>query len=179
MTIDIYERGEPVGRLLLEREGLYARIEASCRPRGRGVMRLWVWNGTQGCCLGVPCPEGETFTLRSRRSAQALPFEPHTAVLGCGEGDFLPWRGSFEGVQIPHGYYSAQDEAYAIPWRQDEAFPLVHRAANAGRITLCGERCLLLHPGEAEKAPEDVPEKAPEDVPEQSRFHTEITACEV
>lgn len=143
MQMDIFEQGEPVGTLQIRQEGLYKVVEATCRPHRTGVLRLYLWQGTQGGACGVLCPAGDSLRLSRKLSAAALPFMPEQAVIGCAEGEFLPWRGSFEGAFVEDGFLrqTQQGPCIAVVCREGMQYPFAHRLTQTveqqvGAVTL-------------------------------------------
>ena len=47
MQLDIFESGSVIGTLQIGQEGLYKSVDAQCSPKGEGVLRLYVWQGTK------------------------------------------------------------------------------------------------------------------------------------
>ena len=196
MDLELYDCGSCVGTLHMEKTGLYQTVRCSCRPESRGILRVYVWKGTEGACLGVLCPEGSDFTLYKRVSRAGLPFVPETAVIGCEEDGFQPWRGEFEGVWIDDGYLKKTEEGerLALPFVEGMEFPFVHRLSRSEEKTICGRSCIVLGPEEevlpveedapppeeAAKPTEEPPEPEPENPPKEeaeephTRFHAEV-----
>ena len=161
MQLDIFESGSVIGTLKIGQEGLYKSVDAQCSPTREGVLRLYVWQGTQGVCLGVLCPENGAFTLRKRVSEASLPFAPTAAVVGREDAGYLPWRGEFDGAQIDHGYlkHTPEQEVLAVPFAEQMEYPFVHRLRQTETETICGELCLVLQAmPEASEEPPDAPE---------------------
>ena len=152
MELEITAAGEPVGRFRMSKNGLYQDCEAVCTPKHEGIFRLYVWNGDDCVCLGVPVPEGGAFVLRRRVSSAGLPFLPERAVLGTAFGEWLPWRGTFDGAEIPFAWRKAEpDSPLALP--EDAGLPEALRQRPSDEAVIGGEHWLLF--------PEDVPEPAP------------------
>lgn len=202
MEMEVFDCEKAVGLLHVEKTGLYQTVSCSVIPASSGILRLYVWNGTQGACLGVLCPEGGAFTLRKRCSASVLPFAPETAVLGAEDEGFLPWRGTFEGVEVPFGYlkHTPQGDCLATPVVEGVGSAFADRPWQTGTATVAGAQCRIFcpwktlapieteAPREAEETPcgeaslrasplaETAETEAPEDpVPDepQTRFHAE------
>lgn len=198
MDMEVFDCGRPVGKLHLERSGLYQTVDCACRPDSQGILRVFVWRGTEGACLGVLCPEGTDFTLHKRVSKAGLPFAPEQAVVGCEDDGFWPWRGEFDGVWIEDGYLQTgpEGERVALPADGKESMLFSHWQPGESRV-ICGRDCVVLQPKPAEQpsappapkpqppapAPEppkpaipqpQPPEKVPQSQEEpQTRFHSE------
>ena len=172
MELELFDCGKPVGRLSLEKTGLYQTVDCSCRPESEGILRVFVWKGTEGACLGVLCPEGMDFTLRKRVSKAGLPFTPEIAVIGCEDDGFWPWRGEYDGAWIDDGYlaHTPDGEKLAVPFTEGMEYPFVHRLQRTEQRVICGRDCIVLLPGEElpeeeSPAPEAPVELSPERTP--------------
>ena len=146
MDLELYDCGCPVGTLHMERTGLYQTVTCVCHPQSEGILRVYVWHGTEGACLGVLCPEGQDYTLRKRVSRAGLPFVPQSAVIGCEEQDFWPFRGVYEGKEIADGYlrHGAAGDELAVPFSEGMEYPFVHRLSCTETVRICGRVCVLL-----------------------------------
>ena len=73
-SYEIHWEEQPVGRLRVTREGLMLLFAASCRfPAGDPpVLRLYCRGGRTVFPVGIPAPDGESWTLRRRWSLSAL-----------------------------------------------------------------------------------------------------------
>ncbi len=132
MDIKIYQRGQCVGILCAEEDGLYRIFRASV-PACEGIVRLYF---PDGLCLGVFSPEGGALCLQRRLSKRSLPELPAYAVAWC-EAD-----GRWEGLRR----YTNAGWEEAIAWRTDApmefpAAPKKLRAVWVGdKICLCAEK---------------------------------------
>ena len=176
MDLELYDCGCPVGTLHMEKTGLYQTITCVCHPLSEGVARVYVWKGTEGACLGVLCPEGADYTLRKRVSRAGLPFTPETAVIGCEDQEFRPFRGEVDGHIIEDGYLkiSNGNVRVAVPIQEGEESDVSEHPSCRETITICGRPCVLL--GEEPEAPEEpgcgcTPDPMPEPTqpPEQTQ----------
>lgn len=167
MDLNVYECGKQVGSLHMEKTGLYQTVSCTCQPVTEGVQRVFVWDGTEGACLGVLCPEGLDFTLHKRVSRAALPFAPTQAVLGCEDDGFWPWRGEFDGAWIDDGYLqkTPNGDVLAVPFSEGMEYPFVHRLTQTEQRVICSRDCIVLGP-ENETEPEQAETLPPE--PEQA-----------
>ena len=148
MDMEVFDCGKPVGKLHLEKTGLYQTVDCACRPDSGGILRVFVWRGMDGACLGVLCPEGMDFTLHRRVSRAGLPFTPELAVVGCEDDGFWPWRGEFDGAWIDDGYLkkTPEGESLALPTEQGKpALQLPHWQPEETRV-ICGRDCTVLIP---------------------------------
>lgn len=166
MDMEVFDCGKQVGTLRLEKMGLYQAVSCACRPESSGILRLFVWKGDEGACLGVLCPEGMDFTLRRHVSKAGLPFAPETAVVGCEDDGFWPWRGEFDGAWIDDGYLRKTEAGptLAVPQQTDRQFFFAHAMEPAETRVICGRDCVVLRP--VQPKPEPTPEPEPEPIPE-------------
>ena len=69
---DITLAEEPVGQAVVTREGLYYRFRCSCRLSGETICRLVAVCGGRQENLGIPVPEGDSYTLNCRMAVSRL-----------------------------------------------------------------------------------------------------------
>lgn len=73
---DVMDFGKKAGTVTLVRQGLYWQIFCQCSlPKGT-MARLYTADSSETVKLGLLCPEGENFCLRTRISARTLPCGP-------------------------------------------------------------------------------------------------------
>ncbi len=178
MDIEVFDCGSCVGSLHMEKTGLYQTVDCSCRPLSEGILRLFVWKGTQGSCLGVLCPRGMDFTLHKRVSKAGLPFEPEIAVIGCEEAGFRPFRGSFDGAWIEDGYLQTgpEGETLALPAPAEGAWTFLHRLKKTEERTICGRACFVF--GQEDEASAEIRADDTEEIPEEPSGRTEAEPTE-
>lgn len=102
MECVVYRRGEPVGTLCIEDEGLYRVLTARIRPY-RELLRLYLPEP-----MGVFVPEDNALVCRRRISRARLPEVPICASAWC-ETDGL-WTPEAEGQRyryVPEGMEQA------------------------------------------------------------------------
>ena len=132
MSIKIYRRGQAVGSLCAEDDGLYRLLCAEI-PASKGIVRLYLPDGQS---LGVFTPEGGSLCLTRRLSRRSLSELPNYAVAWCEED------GNWEGLRR----YTIAGWEEAIVWRTDApiefpAAPEQLRAVWIGnQICLCSEK---------------------------------------
>ena len=83
MELPILDRGEQIGSLHIEKEGLYTVFRAELPPR-EGLQRLWLYGAGTWTCLGLLAPTGEGRRLEkrlSRADCTRLPRRPEYAAL--------------------------------------------------------------------------------------------------
>jgi len=110
----VYRRGEAVGTLKIEEDGLYWMLIARI-PAGPEILRLYVPEP-----VGVFVPEGDVLTCRRRISRARLPTLPTCACAWC-EADAL-WSSEEDGMRRR---YTQEGTQIAVRWQTDApmAFP--------------------------------------------------------
>jgi hypothetical protein len=68
----IFLGGESIGQASVIRQGLYYAFSCRCSLTGSVVYKLQAQVGDKLVPLGVPVPEGKSFTLRTKVSAKQL-----------------------------------------------------------------------------------------------------------
>lgn len=124
MECTVYERGDPIGRMTAEREGLFWRFHCNVPQKGELVRRIYVLSLWRAEYLGIPAADG---SLTGRIAAKHLPSGVTGAVAsGIGRGQWLPWRGEVEGVAVEDGCLLREDGGMllALPPEQAARFPI-------------------------------------------------------
>lgn len=90
----VYQGKAQVGRVWVDRQGLYYRFRCSCRLEGDVICRLYVRCGGVSQSLGVVVPTGDGFGLSTRVPVKRVGEEPMEFALlpkweGTG-GKFVP-----------------------------------------------------------------------------------------
>lgn len=110
-TYDILLGNEPVGKAVVERQGLYYRFDCRCKLSGTVIYRLSVESNGHHENLGVPVPVGEEFRLTTKLAVKKL-----------GKGQFrfrvLPKHQKHESSFIP----VYPEEPFAYLTRLQNAF---------------------------------------------------------
>ena len=79
-------RNEQVGKLQMQRQGLYCRMQCRCQLPGDDIYRLKMVQGKDSTHIGVLVPEGDGFLLDKRIPAKRIPAgELHFVVRGSRE----------------------------------------------------------------------------------------------
>lgn len=106
--IPVYSPTGQTGELIMVREGLYWRLEASVQPDSR-VLRLYLLYPQTSFCAGVPVPERGSSVLRRRISCRCLPQEPpRCASVWCSELDCWQRDGAVWRRAVPEGWALAE-----------------------------------------------------------------------
>ena len=108
---DVYLSGQPVGKVLVERRGLYWLFSCRCRLSGEIMYKLSVTCGETTENLGVLVPDGKDFSLKAKLPAKRL---------GAGEMKFqiLPRHKELAGKFIP----LSPEKPFAYLSRLENAF---------------------------------------------------------
>ena len=132
MELAIYRRGQAVGMLTAEDDGLYRVLRGRIAP-SEDILRLYL-NG-ESC--GVFVPENGALCLRRRISRTRLPSLPGYAVAWCeADGRWLPAGSGF-------CRFHPMGRELAVRWRADApmVFPAAPERLYAARIE--GVCCLI------------------------------------
>ena len=112
--------GKQVGIVSVKRQGLYYHFSCRCCLEGNVIYRLVITVGHSSLNLGIPVPEGGSFTLNTKLPVKCI-----------GEGDMsftlVPKHEPFSGTFIP----ISPEEPFAYISRLRNAF-LVLRNEQVG-----------------------------------------------
>jgi hypothetical protein len=143
----IFYRGNEIGQLSIEPEGLYYRLSAQCREPGPGVWRLWGCFGLECQSLGVFSPGVGGLELEKRVSRHSWPRLPDCFTLGREIEGFRPWRGSLEGCEIPHALLRQNEDGtqtLALFPPAEGPVPLAEYVPQMGEGEIAGQPCPFL-----------------------------------
>lgn len=73
---DIYAvmyRGEQVGKLQMQKQGLYCRLQCRCQLPGDDIYRLRMLSGEDSIHIGVLVPDGDGFLLDKKIPEKRIP----------------------------------------------------------------------------------------------------------
>ncbi len=85
LSFDVYYHGEVVGKVTLEKQGLYYRIQSRC-VKMDGVFRLTDRCQNGNVVIGVLVPDGATMVVTKRLPIKQLGDGQHSfELLGCSE----------------------------------------------------------------------------------------------
>lgn len=106
--------GRPVGKVLVDRQGLYYRFSCRCRLEGDMIYRLLVTCGSVRENLGILVPEESSFVLHTK-----LPVKR----IGEGELSFtlVPRKDDLPGTFVP----IRPEEPFAYISRLKESFLVI------------------------------------------------------
>ena len=128
MEYEVFMGGQPIGKAVVERQGLYYSISCRCRLSGEVVCKVTVSCGENTESLGILVPEGGAFILTTR-----IPIKR----LGEGELSFraeprhTELRGKFVPIspESPFAYISRLENAF-LEIRQGQPGVLVQNTDN-------------------------------------------------
>lgn len=122
-TYDILLGGESAGNARVTREGLYYRFDCCLRLSGEVMYKLILQKGAETLNLGIPVPQGNLFTLRTRIPAKRV-----------GDGAFVIHA-------VPK--HTALDGRF-VPLKEDEPFRYLSKLYDAVFTVRDGQPGLLL-----------------------------------
>ena len=94
--MDIFENGRKIGTIEQQSEGLYTRLICQTEP-SRTIRRLYLVYPYASAYLGIP---DETGRLERRIVSKKLPQEYCAVCAQKMPGDYLPWRGIVDGIEV-------------------------------------------------------------------------------
>ena len=119
MELAITERGERIGSLTMEQDGLFWKFIckiASDREQLRRIFVLHQWNAEY---LGIPDEKG---TLEARIPRSHLPHGAEAALaVRHPRGPWLPWCGTLEGVSVNEAFFRNDSGTIKLALPQQEA----------------------------------------------------------
>ncbi|MDR0890313.1 MAG: hypothetical protein LBM28_06695 [Oscillospiraceae bacterium] len=117
----IFQQGNSIGTLSVEREGLFYHF--GCDISSRQVLRIFVVSGWKSHYLGIPYPQEKGAHLDARIACSHFPDGISGAVASIyPKGQWQPWCGELDGVAIADALISEErvlalspDEALKLP----------------------------------------------------------------
>ena len=91
---DVFLGQQAVGKVYVDRQGLYCRFRCRCQVAGGTICALAVRCAEDEIHLGIPVPAGDAFTLETRVPAKRFPDGKFRFVL-------LPRHGEMKGKFVP------------------------------------------------------------------------------
>ncbi len=121
MDCVIYENGSAAGTLTMASEGLYWQIRCKMKPT-KQLLRLYAVSGLSSVYLGIPDGRGE---LSVRIGKKHLPDVQAALAVTTPKGEWLPWRGEVDGVEVELCYcrQEADGICLALPEAELIKFP--------------------------------------------------------
>ena len=130
-------RGEQVGKLQMQKQGLYCRMQCRCQLPGDDIYRLKMLQGKESIHIGVLVPEGDGFLLDKRIPAKRIPAgELHFVVQGSGEPEEPEEKPEEKPEQIQEQTQeqtqeSIPEEQEFVPICEEEPFPALEQVRDS------------------------------------------------
>ena len=127
-------RNEQVGKLQMQRQGLYCRMQCRCQLPGDDIYRLKMVQGKDSTHIGVLVPEGDGCLLDKRIPAKRIPAgELHFVVRGSREPEEKPEEKP-EQIQEQtqeQTQESIPEEQEFVPICEEEPFPALEQVRDS------------------------------------------------
>lgn len=134
-------RGEQVGKLQMQKQGLYCRMQCRCQLPGDDIYRLKMLQGKESIHIGVLVPEGDGFLLDKRIPAKRIPAgELHFVVRGSREPEEPEEKPEEKPEQIQEQIQeqtqqqtqeSIPEEQEFVPICEEEPFPALEQVRDS------------------------------------------------
>ena len=141
MDCVIYENGNAAGTMSIQSEGLYWRIRCKMRPMS-GLRRVYAIAGLQSVYLGIPDARGE---LNLRIAKKNLPETQMALAVSTPKGEWLPWRGEIDGVEVELCYCRRETEGICLALPEAELIKFPAWAGEWDRERVYDKEMALLH----------------------------------
>ena len=118
-------RGEQVGKLQMQKQGLYCRMQCRCQLPGDDIYRLKMLQGEDSIHIGVLVPEGDGFHLDKKIPAKRIPpGELSFVVRGSREAEVRePEKMPEKPEETPEKTPEETLEKEFVPICEEEPFP--------------------------------------------------------
>ena len=116
MDCVIYENGSAAGTLTITSEGLYWLVRCKLKPMSR-LRRVYAVTGLQSVYLGIPDARGE---LSVRMAKKHLPDMESALAVTTPKGEWLPWRGEVDGVEVEFCYCKQEADGICLALPESE-----------------------------------------------------------
>lgn len=135
-------RGEQVGKLQMQKQGLYCRIQCRCQLPGDDIYRLKMLTGDDSTHIGVLVPEGDGFLLDKKIPAKRIPSgELSFVVRGSREAEVrepekMPEKPEEAPEETPvetpeETPEKKPEETEFVPICEEEPFPALERVRDS------------------------------------------------
>lgn len=126
-------RGEQVGKLQMQKQGLYCRMQCRCQLPGDDIYRLKMLQGKESIHIGVLVPEGDGFLLDKRIPAKRIPAgELHFVVRGSREPEEPEEKPEEKPEQTQEQTQeSIPEEQEFVPICEEEPFPALEQVRDS------------------------------------------------
>ena len=116
---DVLYNDKKVGRIQLEKDGLYYQFSCACTPPGNGIYRLYTYDGNTVIKLGVCIPDGNRFVIRTK----------------------IPTKYFFGN---PNSFWLESDGVSTIPISNGKTFGRLDKLDTARLSTLNGQQFIII-----------------------------------
>ena len=123
-------RDEQVGKLQMQRQGLYCRLQCRCQLPGDDIYRLKMVQGKDITHIGVLVPEGDGFLLDKKIPAKRIPSgELRFVVRGSREAEVRePEKTEEKPEETPEQIQESEpDGTEFVPICEEEPFPALEQ----------------------------------------------------
>lgn len=131
-------RGEQVGKLQMQKQGLYCRLQCRCQLPGDDIYRLRMLTGEDSIHIGVLVPEGDGFLLDKKIPAKRIPSgELNFSVRGNRDAEVRePEKTEEKPEETPEEtpeqiQESEPEEKAFIPISEEEPFPALEQVRSS------------------------------------------------
>ena len=131
-------RGEQVGKLQMQKQGLYCRLQCRCQLPGDDIYRLKMLTGEDSTHIGVLVPEGDGFLLDKKIPAKRIPSgELSFVVRGSREAEV---RETEKPEEVPEETPNEtpeetrekkHEETEFVPICEEEPFPALEQVRDS------------------------------------------------
>jgi hypothetical protein len=140
MDCVIYEKGSAAGTLTMASEGLFWNLHCKIKP-SKELYRLYAVSGLSSVYLGIPDSRGE---LRVRIAKKHLPEMQAALAVTTPKGDWLPWRGVVDGVEVELCYCRQEADGISLALPEAELIKFPAWAGKWNRERVYGQDLALL-----------------------------------
>lgn len=127
-------RDEQVGKLQMQRQGLYCRMQCRCQLPGDDIYRLKMLHGEGSTHIGVLVPEGDGFLLDKKIPAKRIPSgELSFVVRGSRDAEVRePEKTEEKPEETPEQIQESEpEETEFVPICEEEPFPALEQVRSS------------------------------------------------
>lgn len=142
MEWNVYEGSKAVGSLHVTCEGLYLHLEGSLSTEGR-LCRVYGICGRHSVYLGLTDSTG---CIRKRLTRKGLPTPEFCILSPYGPGQWMPWQGELQTVNLEHCLIKEEGGAFALAIPEEQWQRLPNNIGEGQRTEIYGHRMLVIDP---------------------------------
>jgi hypothetical protein len=142
MEWNVYEGSKAVGSLHVTCEGLYLHLEGSLSTEGR-LCRVYGICGRHSVYLGLTDSTG---CIHKRLTRKGLPTPEFCILSPYGPGQWMPWQGELQTVNLEHCLIKEEGGAFALAIPEEQWQRLPNNIGEGQRTEIYGQRMLLIDP---------------------------------